>query len=183
MTHERFEQLLDELDGDSLTTLKAKNKMYSRDNDALHNFKSGANISGGTPAQACWGYLVKHLVALRDKIQNDDFVDRTDLKEKCQDSINYIRFIWALAHEDEKTICAEANAIESIDDICYACSEHCHISARDCDCCKWIEICDYDRDTLEITNRPCKSCKYSLVPTDPQYNTAPLNWEVAEGLE
>ena len=93
MTHERFEQLLDELDGESLTTLKAKNRMYSAPTDALHNFASGAEIGGCTEAQACWGYLVKHLVALRDKINNNDFSNKDDLKEKCQDRRNYIRFI------------------------------------------------------------------------------------------
>ena len=103
MTHERFEQLLDELDGESLATLKAKNRMYGAPSDALHNFASGADIGDCTEAQACWGYLVKHLVALRDKIKNNDFSNKDDLKEKCQDSINYIRFIWAIAHEDEDT--------------------------------------------------------------------------------
>ena len=103
MTHERFEQLLDELDGESLATLKAKNRIYSAPTDALHNFASGADIGGCTEAQACWGYLVKHLVALRDKIKNNDFSNKDDLKEKCQDSINYIRFIWAIAHEGEDT--------------------------------------------------------------------------------
>ena len=103
MTHERFEQLLDELDGESLATLKAKNRMYSAPDDALHNFASGADIGGCTEAQACWGYLVKHLVSLRDKIKNNDFSNKDDLKEKCQDSINYIRFIWAIAHECEDT--------------------------------------------------------------------------------
>ena len=103
MTHERFEQLLDELDGESLDTLKAKNRIYSAPTDALHNFASGAEIGGCTETQACWGYLVKHLVALRDKIINNDFSNKDDLKEKCQDSINYIRFIWAIAHEGEDT--------------------------------------------------------------------------------
>lgn len=172
MTHERFEQLLDELDGDSLTTLKAKNKMYGRDNDALHNFKSGADISGGTPAQACWGYLVKHLVALRDKIQNDDFFDRADLKEKCQDSINYIRFIWALAQDDVDE-----------GDICNGCDEHCFVSARDCACCKWLEICNHDENTGLAITEPCKSCRYNFPETDRQYNTAPLNWEVTEEID
>lgn len=119
MTHERFEQLLDELDGESLVTLKAKNRMYGAPNDALHNFASGADIGGCTEAQACWGYLVKHLVALRDKIKNNDFSNKDDLKEKCQDSINYIRFIWAIAHEGEDT----SFDYDSSDDVgdCFEC--------------------------------------------------------------
>ena len=99
MTREYFERLMNELDGNSLETLLKKNAMYAPGDDALHNFNAGAEVFGGTAAQACWGYLTKHLVALRDKVQNNDFHDRADLLEKCQDSINYIRFLWCIANE------------------------------------------------------------------------------------
>lgn len=103
MDSERFKELLDELDGNSLQTLKEKNARYSQNGDALHNFRSGAEIVGGTPAQACWGYLTKHLVALRDMVIKDDFSNREDFLEKCQDTINYIRFLWCIGN-DEKYI-------------------------------------------------------------------------------
>ena len=99
MTHENFKKLLEELDGNASETLAEKNARYSSSDDALHNFKSGAEIMGGTPAQACWGYLTKHLTALRDMIQRDDFSNRDDLREKCQDIVNYVRFIWGLGNE------------------------------------------------------------------------------------
>ena len=99
MTRETFEKLLDELDGQSLETLKTKNARYASSDDTLHNFNAGAEIMGVTPAQCAWGYATKHLVALRDKIMKDDFSDRDDLLEKCQDIINYIRFIWCLANQ------------------------------------------------------------------------------------
>ena len=99
MPPEVFQQLLDELDGNSLQTLKDKNARYSSDGDALHNFREGADICGGTPAQACWGYLTKHLVALRDMVQRDDFYDREDFLEKCQDTINYVRFLWCIGND------------------------------------------------------------------------------------
>ena len=96
-----FNDLLVELDKNSLQTLMDKNEKYSGNGDALHNFRSGADILGGTMAQACWGYLTKHLVALRDKVERNDFRDREDLLEKCQDSINYIRFLWCIANDKE----------------------------------------------------------------------------------
>lgn len=99
MSAERFNNLLDELDGSSLQTLKEKNAKYSSDGDCLHNFRSGAEILGGTPAQACWGYLTKHLVALRDMVERNDFSDKDDFLEKCQDSINYIRFLWCIGND------------------------------------------------------------------------------------
>ena len=99
MKRERFEELLDELDGQSLETLKEKNARYASDDDCLHNFDSGAEIAGVTSAQCAWGYMTKHLVALRDMIEKDDFSNREDFLEKCQDIINYIRFIWVIGND------------------------------------------------------------------------------------
>lgn len=100
MSPERFKELLDELDGNSLQTLKEKNSRYAQNGDCLHNFRSGAEIAGGTPAQACWGYVTKHLVALRDMVEKDNFSNREDFLEKCQDTINYIRFLWCIGNDN-----------------------------------------------------------------------------------
>ena len=100
MTNERFKTLLEELDSNSLMTLLEKNERYSSNGDIMHNFRSGADIFGGSPAQTCWGYLTKHLVALRDMVQRNDFSNREDFLEKCQDSINYIRFLWCIGNEE-----------------------------------------------------------------------------------
>ena len=42
MNSDRFKELLDELDGNSLNTLKEKNARYAQNGDCLHNFRSGA---------------------------------------------------------------------------------------------------------------------------------------------
>ena len=102
MRAEQFGKLIEELDGNSLKTLLNKNDKYASNGDRLHNFRSGADIAGGTPAQACWGYLAKHLTALRDMVENDDFSDREDFLEKCQDSINYIRFLWCIGNDQNE---------------------------------------------------------------------------------
>lgn len=102
MRQEVFEKLLNELDGNSLETLKSKNAKYTKDSgDCLHNFKVGAEIMGRTTAQTCWGYMTKHLADLRKKVDANDFSDREDFLEKCQDTINYIRFLWCIGNEDE----------------------------------------------------------------------------------
>lgn len=100
MSNEEFSRLLNELDGNSLETLTTKNARYSSNGDALHNFRKGANIGGGTVAQACWGYMTKHLVALSDMVQRNDFSNREDFLEKCQDTINYVRFLWCIGNEE-----------------------------------------------------------------------------------
>ena len=107
MTHEDFKACLEELDGQGAKTLAEKNARYSSSDDALHNFKMGAEVMGGTPAQACWGYMTKHLVALRDMIQRNDFSNREDVLEKIQDSINYLRFIWAISEEERSKYCKD----------------------------------------------------------------------------
>ena len=99
MTKETFDALVEEIRSESLDTLTSKNAKYAPDADKLHNFRAGGDILGGTAAQAAWGYLTKHLVAIRDMVERDDFSDRADLLEKCKDSINYICFIWCIGNE------------------------------------------------------------------------------------
>ena len=48
--------------------------------------------------------MTKHLVALRYIIQRNDCSNREDVLEKIQDSINYLRFIWAIS-EEERSKC------------------------------------------------------------------------------
>ena len=104
MSPDRFKELLDELDGNSLQTFKEKNARYAKDGDCLHNFRSGAEIMGRTPAQTCWGYVAKHLTALRDKVETNDFSDREDFLEKCQDTINYMRFLWCIGNDENSKL-------------------------------------------------------------------------------
>lgn len=115
MKAEKFQRLLDELDGNSLQTLKEKNARYAQNGDCLHNFRSGADIAGGSPAQACWGYVTKHLVALRDMVEKNDFSNREDFLEKCQDTINYIRFLWCIGNDNTELERAMDNLCKTID--------------------------------------------------------------------
>ena len=98
MSNEQFTALVEELRSKSLDTLLKKNSNYANE-DRLHNFRLGAAIIGGTPAQAALGYMAKHMASLIDKVQKDDFSDRDDLLEKCQDIINYVVFIWCCGNE------------------------------------------------------------------------------------
>lgn len=150
MTHENFKKLLEELDGNASDTLAEKNARYSSSDDALHNFKSGAEIIGGTPAQACWGYLTKHLTALRDMIQRDDFSNRDDFLEKVQDSMNYLRFIWALGNETKSN-----HPVYNP-----------NVDTGDCLDCAYF--------SMDADSNPCLRCKNNAVPGTPEYNKRPL---------
>lgn len=100
MTKEHFDKFVEEIRVESLDALLTKNAKYAPGGDKLHNFNAGAEILGGTAAQAAWGYLTKHLVAIRDKIERNDFTDREDFLEKCKDAINYICIIWCIGNEE-----------------------------------------------------------------------------------
>lgn len=157
MTHENFKKLLEELDGNASEILAEKNARYSSSDDALHNFKSGAKIMGGTPAQACWGYLTKHLTALRDMIQRDDFSNHDDFLEKVQDSINYLRFIWALGNEAELNKYPVYNGVES--DGCYDCA--------------------FRED--DENKMPCKNCKGTAIPNTEEYKNRQYYFQWRKG--
>lgn len=113
MDRGEFKTLLEELDASSVSTLVEKNARYSSSEDALHNFRAGGDIMGGTTAEACWGYLTKHLVALRDMVERNDFSNRADFLEKCQDSINYIRFLWCIGNDTQNNMKKENDNHES----------------------------------------------------------------------
>lgn len=114
MTHEHFRNQIDFIRGSSLDVLLQRNGNYAKgSDDALHNFKVGADIDGSTPAQAAWGYMTKHMVALRDKIKRNDFADLDDLREKCTDIINYTAIIFAIGVEENAKYCKKGISTDS----------------------------------------------------------------------
>ena len=117
MTNEFFRENIDFIRQQSLDILLQRNGNYAKgSDDALHNFTAGASIAGCTPAQAAWGYVTKHLVALRDKIQRNDFSNVDDLEEKCCDIINYTAIIYAIGIDENskycKRMCKAGNTVE-----------------------------------------------------------------------
>ena len=158
MTHENFKTCLEELDGQGAKTLAEKNARYSSSDDALHNFKMGAEVMGGTPAQACWGYMTKHLVALRDMIQRNDFSNREDVLEKIQDSINYLRFIWAISEEERSKYISE----------CQSANVKTPEGYGECDSCLYADKTGYEE--------PCTTCRNNFINITSEYCHAPLMW-------
>lgn len=112
MTSEIFLKCLEEIDSNCQTILGSRNSNYASDADRLHNFRAGGDILGGTPAQACWGYMTKHLVALRDKVDKNDFSNQSDFLEKCTDVINYVRLLYCIGIEEnsKRTIYEKENS-------------------------------------------------------------------------
>lgn len=164
MTHKEFESLIDELEEDSLNTLKNKNAKYAPCDDALRNFHVGANIMGVTTGECVWGYATKHISSLRDRIQRNDWNDLEDVKEKIQDTINYLRFLWCIANEEvNKNIDKRS------------------IGLLSCEECKFNYIGDDDnnwnKDETKIIVEPCKSCKNNYIYKTSEWDNAKYNFE------
>lgn len=157
MTHEQFKTLLQELDGAGINILAERNARYSSPDDALHNFHMGAEVMGGTPAQAAWGYMTKHLVALRDMIQRNDFKNRDDVLEKIQDSINYLRFIWAISEEERDKLTSDCASYENME------------GYGKCHTCNFNEV--------GTTDWPCKECRNIFLYGTAEYNSHKLLWK------
>lgn len=163
MTHKQFERLIDELEEDSLNTLKKKNSKYAPCDDALRNFHVGADIMGVTTGECVWGYATKHISSLRDRIQRNDWNDLEDVKEKIQDTINYLRFLWCVANEEASQINNESQNEEEEEE-------------EECDTCKFNFILDEDKNWDEQGNaviiEPCVNCKKNYIINTPEWKMA-----------
>ena len=173
MTHEEFNKLVEELEGESLKTLKEKNSKYEPCDDALRNFHVGASIMGVTTGECVWGYATKHISSLRDRIQRNDWNDLEDVKEKIQDTINYLRFLWCVANEENK----KKNLF--IDDINTESEDNCY-NGDGCEYCQYDWIGDSDDHWDELGNKiivePCKSCKANFIRGTEEYKNAKNNY-------
>jgi hypothetical protein len=92
MTQEEFDTNL----GIRLEKIRAvlgvKFKEYVRNDNPLHNFESGARITGETSAKVLDGFLLKHIISYRDILNDLDegkLPTKERVEEKIGDIINY----------------------------------------------------------------------------------------------
>lgn len=103
MNHEEFEEVFELVTSMSRSVLIEKAKEYATDTDRLSNFKQSAVLIHGTPEQALWGFVTKHLIALSDMVKSGkDFTD-AQWDEKIGDTINYMILLKALTVEKKPT--------------------------------------------------------------------------------
>ena len=171
MTHEQFDNLIDSLEKQRNETLKTKNKKYAPEDDVLHNFIVGADMMNCTISQCIWGYMTKHLVALRDKVIRSDWEDKKDALEKIQDVQNYLSFLWVSINENpaqEENIDFEEPEFDCGDCLYY------HLSYDDD---------NWDESGMRLIVEPCLSCKNNIPPKDEEYKYAPMNYKPSTGEE
>lgn len=98
MTGAQLDKIVDEQIEHIRNTLKTKQAEYATA-DRLYNFRKGAQINGGTPEAACWGYMLKHLVSIHDIATGVRNTTEAQLDEKIGDTINYLILLKAIVRE------------------------------------------------------------------------------------
>jgi hypothetical protein len=101
MTAEQFNILLECQLEDIRMVLGVKANEYASA-DRLHNFKETARQFGGTPAQACWGFMLKHLTSIGDMAKGLKPVTSEALNEKIGDALNYLILLKAVLIEQHQ---------------------------------------------------------------------------------
>lgn len=100
MTNDKFEEAVKAEASYCLDLLTIKGKEYGPEGiDRLINFRLAAGLQGGTPAQALWGMLTKHLASLSVMINAPVGSPIDKWVEKITDSINYLLILYAMIKE------------------------------------------------------------------------------------
>jgi hypothetical protein len=88
-----FDEVLEDRLKKIRLSLLIKGKEYRRNNDPLHNFNRGAELSGQSREKVLWGFALKHHVSFLDMLDDIDmgkFPKRETVDEKIGDLINYL---------------------------------------------------------------------------------------------
>lgn len=102
MTPETFVNVQRSRTEDRLAVMMKKAKIYSRNNDRLHNFKRAAERKRTTPERALDGMLAKHITAMDDMLDDlDQGIHRgqKQWEETLNDTQNYLDLLYALLAE------------------------------------------------------------------------------------
>jgi hypothetical protein len=101
MTHQRFEEIVNEQLDFCKMLLTSKGKEYSLTDDRLEAFKKAAQLQGETMKQALCGMLAKHVVSVYDMCMSGDQFSADKWAEKVTDSINYLLLLLAAVEEED----------------------------------------------------------------------------------
>lgn len=96
MGHDEFELILTRRLEQTRGVLGTKAREHATGGDRLHNFKRSAAILGCSPAQACVGFLTKHLTSILDMVAAGTPHPEAVIDEKIGDAVNYLILLEAI---------------------------------------------------------------------------------------
>jgi hypothetical protein len=79
--------------------LAAKQREYTHDGDPFANFRDAADMDDSTLEQALWGFMLKHLVVVRQMVKSGCIFPRDVWDEKLGDMVNYLILLEGIAYE------------------------------------------------------------------------------------
>ena len=100
MTHERFNQLVDEMLETCKQTLTKKQDEYNLDKDRLSFFKEGNELTKLSPERTLYLFMFKHIKSLADMVASEKAYSKELWEEKIKDNINYLLLLRALLEDD-----------------------------------------------------------------------------------
>lgn len=90
MNTEKFDKIVEKRLESIKNTLLVKAKEYAKgDEDRLHNFNRGAQITGQSREKVLQGFMLKHLVSVFDMIDDPSKATEYMINEKIGDLITY----------------------------------------------------------------------------------------------
>lgn len=101
MTTDRFNEIVKEQLERIEKLLVKKQAEYNLDTDRLSVFKHGAALSGETPEQVLYGFLLKHLISQADMISTGEKYTKELWFEKVTDIMNYNILLLGLLEDDD----------------------------------------------------------------------------------
>ena len=100
MTSNNFNKVVENQLERIKTVLIKKQAEYNLDDDRLSVFKHAAALSGETPEQALYGFLLKHLISQADMIKSGQKYSKSLWQEKITDILNYNILLIGLLEDD-----------------------------------------------------------------------------------
>ena len=101
MTHERFNEVVEEMLETCKQTLIKKQGEYNLDEDRLSFFKEGTELTKLSPERTLYMFMFKHIKSLADMVASEKTYPKELWEEKIKDNINYLLLLRALLEDDK----------------------------------------------------------------------------------
>ena len=99
MRNQEFNELVERQIQRIRDTLVKKGEEYNLEEDRLGFFKRAASLTGQTPEQVLYGFMLKHIVSVTDMCADGKKHPSALWKEKTTDIINYLILLLGLTEE------------------------------------------------------------------------------------
>ena len=99
MNAERFNEIVERQIAKIRSTLTRKAGEYNLEEDRLGFFKRAAALTGQTPEQALFGFMLKHVVSVSDMAMSGKEYPIELWEEKATDLCNYLILLLGLTEE------------------------------------------------------------------------------------